>query len=345
MSHKRLTDCPREVVHLSTGGIRKKVAGRAGEAQAYRWLSSHADIYDTVQDDGAVVEIVKGQLNLTAASAFRAVDLEDWDTVLSCVETLHGQAKLLAGIVHKQGSLFAVLQAPPSELTAAWAALQVTIENVAIQPTILCLESARPAAGTALLQLMQRPAPPARPDQVAVSVSQHNWAGDRFGAHLSVSMAGIECPCPDLRRTNHSVLSFAVAANDVATLLQSPRAVHASAVDWFGATEGARRTALGRHAVGGGGTEYKDTVFSAPTTSTWHVQATKLYVRAGALELCLENVGPSGSATDHGSYELVRNHRGMGDVWRARRPQTWRVHLLAPLSGEVTKALLLLLQT
>ena len=94
-----------------------------------------------------------------------------------------------------------------------------------------------------------------------------------------------------------------------------------------------------------GGSKYKETVFSAPTTSTWHVQATKLHVRAGALELCLENVGRSGSAADHGSYELVRKHRGMGDVWRARKPQKWHVRLLAPFSGEVPKALLLLMQT
>ena len=225
----------------------------------------------------------------------------------------------------------------------------MTIENMAIQPTIFHLVSARPAAGTALLQLMQRPAPPARPHQLAMSVSQHDWAEDRLGAHLAFSMAGIECPCPELRRTDHShsVLSFAVAvaAEDVALLLQSGAAVPASAVDWFGATEGPRRTELGWHAVGGGGIMYKETVFSAPTTSTWHVQATKLHVRAGALELCLENVGLSGSTEDHGSYELVRKHRGMGDVWRARRPQTGRVHLLAPLSDEVTKALLLLLQT
>ena len=63
----------------------------------------------------AVVEIVKGQLVLTAASACQAVELKDWATVQAGVETLDEQAKLLAGIV----SLFAVLQAPPSELTAA----------------------------------------------------------------------------------------------------------------------------------------------------------------------------------------------------------------------------------
>ena len=105
-------------------------------------------------------------------------------------------------------------------------------------------------------------------------------------------------------------------------------------MDWFGATEGPRRTALGRHAVGGGGSKYKETVFSAPTTSTWHAQATKLHVRAGALELCLENVGLSGSAEDHGTYEMVRENRSMGDDWRARHPQRWRVRLLAPFRGE-----------
>ena len=204
---QRLTDCPREVVHLSTGGIRKKVAGRAGEAQAYRWLSSHADIYDTVQDDGAVVEIVKGQLNLTAASAYTAVDLEDWDTVLSCVETLHGQAKLLAGIVHKQGSLFTVLQAPPSELTAAWAALQVTIENTTIQrfqPTIILLpvKRTRPARVPTLLQLMQHPAPPARPHLLPLTVlSTRPDTGTTL--HTAPIPAATACArtrtCPSLR--------------------------------------------------------------------------------------------------------------------------------------------------
>ena len=136
-----------------------------------------------------------------------------------------------------------------------------------------------------------------------------------------------------------------MAAGDVAPLLRLAEAVPASAVDWFRAKEGPRRTERGRHAVGGGGIVYKETVFSAPTTFTWRVRATKLHVRAGALELCLENVGLSGSTEDHGSYELVRKHRGMGDVWRARKPQKWHVRLLAPFSGEVPKALLLLLQT
>ena len=104
-------------------------------------------------------------------------------------------------------------------------------------------------------------------------------------------------------------------------------------MDWFGAKEGPRRTERGRHAVGGGGILYKETLFSAPTSSTWHVPATKLHVRAGALELCLKNVGLSGSAEDHGTYEMVRENRGTGDVWRARHPQKWRVRLLAPFMG------------
>ena len=67
---------------------------------------------------------------------------------------------------------------------------------------------------------------------------------------------------------------------------------------------------------------------------TWRVPATELHVRAGALELCLENVGLSGSAEDHGTYEMVRENRSMGDDWRARHPQRWRVRLLAPFRGE-----------
>ena len=44
-------------------------------------------------------------------------------------------------------------------------------------------------------------------------------------------------------------------------------------------------------------------------------------------------VGLSGSAEDHGTYEMVRENRGTGDVWRARHPQKWRVRLLAPFMG------------
>ena len=82
-----------------------------------------------------------------------------------------------------------------------------------------------------------------------------------------------------------------MAAGDVAPLLRLGVAVPASAVDWFRAKEGPRRTERGRHAVGGGVNLYKETPFSAPATSTWRVPATELHVRAGALELCLENVG------------------------------------------------------
>ena len=45
--------------------------------------------HDTVQDDMAVVEIVKGQLVLTAASACKAVEAKDWATVNHFFPRLH----------------------------------------------------------------------------------------------------------------------------------------------------------------------------------------------------------------------------------------------------------------
>jgi len=62
-----------------------------------------------------VVEIVKGQLVLTAASACKAVEVEDWATVQAGVETLDEQAKLFAG--GRPQAALALRQAPGTAQT------------------------------------------------------------------------------------------------------------------------------------------------------------------------------------------------------------------------------------
>ena len=126
--------------------------------------------------------------------------------------------------------------------------------------------------------VLQAPTPaivPAQPPpMIAVSHSEHCWLGDRFGRHLSVSVMGILNPCPELAR--HSVLSFAVSSGDVAAFLQSHQLVHASAIDWFDTAQGPRRTARGRHPVGGAGSNlYKETVWTAPPTSSMRLTLTQ----------------------------------------------------------------------
>ena len=67
-----------------------------------------------------------------------------------------------------------------------------------------------------------------------------------------------------------------------------------------------------------------------------------LRVSAAPLTLCLEKESGA-SAADRGSYGVVREHRGMGEVWRARR-LCWRVRLAAPFGGEGSGALKKLMQ-
>ena len=81
--------------------------------------------------------------------------------------------------------------------------------------------------------------------------------------------------------------------------------------------QGQRRTERGRHAIGGGRL-YKTTPWSTDTvTSMWIKPYAVLRVSAGPLTLRLEKASGA-SPADPESYTIVRAHRGMGEVWRAR---------------------------
>ena len=74
----------------------------------------------------------------------------------------------------------------------------------------------------------------------------------------------------------------------------------------------------------------------------WIKPCAVLRVSAGPLTLRLEKASGA-SPADPESYTIVRAHRGMSEVWRARG-QCWRVRLEAPFRGEGFDALKELMQ-
>jgi len=245
------------------------------------------------------------------------------------------------------------------EVAAAWAALDATIQGVQkrFEEIIPLLgEKCRSQPPTLAIMQPQPRALPAPEPLMSIAYSEHDWATSRY--HLSLNIMGVKCPWPLLAGRGNSVLSLAVTAADAWPFLWSMQTVEVDAFDWFPASQGLRRTEKGRHSVGGGGSLHKETVWNAPTTtSTWLKPATKLCVRAGALTLHLENVGAAGSAADGGSYYQVREHHGMGEVWRAgsgqrarpgqkcaRPGQRWQARLEGPFEGEESRALRQLLR-
>jgi len=263
----------------------------------------------------------------------------DWHTVRETVQELRGQGEVLAGLLAEHQSLLRRQDTCGEHVATAWKELQETVRGAQASLMVLVpfLEwhSQPPQCDSQPPQPLALRAPAPR---ASIAHSPNSWD---LGYHLSVNVADAPCPCQQLAAKGYTVLSFAVGERDASAFLRGD-AVIASAVDWFHTQHGQRRTERGRHAVGGGRL-YKTTPWSTDTvTSMWIKPYAVLRVSAAPLTLRLEKASGA-SPADPESYTIVRAHRGMSEVWRARG-QCWRVRLEAPFRGEGFDALKELMQ-